>query len=201
MASQQSPTPSRVLSVATSASHNFSKTALSSIKLIANIGIEGDCHAGETVQHRSRQHIKPPPANLRQVHIIPIEILQNIASKLLTDAMRQQLLAPGALGQNITTEGIDLLSLGSGTELHFMGDDVTPGEEAVLFLTGLRNPCPQIDRFQAGLKNHFLVRDQNRQIIQRLAGVMTTVKQGGIIKPGMRLQIAKPSTHTPLKAV
>lgn len=134
-------TPPRVLSVTISASHNFSKNAVSSIKLIANLGVEGDCHAGETVQHRSRLHIKPPPANLRQVHLIPIEILRGICATLPTDEMRTQLLAPGALGQNITTEGVDLLSLGAGTEIRFVEDGEAVGEEAVITLTGLRNPC------------------------------------------------------------
>lgn len=194
-------TPPRVLSVTISASHNFSKNAVSSIKLIANLGVEGDCHAGETVQHRSRLHIKPPPANLRQVHLIPIEILRGICATLPTDEMRTQLLAPGALGQNITTEGVDLLSLGAGTEIRFVEDGEAVGEEAVITLTGLRNTCPQIDKFQAGLKEQFLVRDEERNIVRRLAGVMATVKKGGVVRPGMKLIIDKPSQYVPLDVV
>jgi MOSC domain-containing protein YiiM len=190
-----------VLSVASSASHNFSKNAVSSIKLIANLGVEGDCHAGETVQHRSRLHIKPPPANLRQVHLMPVEVLREICATLPTEEMKIQLLEPGALGQNITTEGVDLLSLGAGTEIRYVGDGVAAGDEAVIALTGLRNPCPQIDKFQTGLKDRFLVRDEDRRIVRRLAGVMATVKKGGLVQPGMRLIILQPLQHVPLDVV
>jgi MOSC domain-containing protein YiiM len=200
MAAPQS-TPPCVLSVTTSASHNFSKNAVSSIKLIANLGVEGDCHAGETVQHRSRLHIKPPPANLRQVHLMPMEVLRDICATLPTDDLKTQLLASGALGQNITTEGVDLLSLGAGTEIRFVGDGVAVGDEAVIALTGLRNPCPQIDKFQTGLKDRFLVRDEERHIVRRLAGVMATVEKGGVVQPGMRLVIDKPPQHIPLDVV
>lgn len=200
MAASHSSLP-HVLSVTTSSSHNFSKNAVSSIKLIANLGVEGDCHAGQTVQHRSLLHIKPPPANLRQVHLMPMEVLRKICAKLPTEEMKSQLLTPGALGQNITTEGVDLLSLGAGTEIRFVGDGVAAGDEAVIALTGLRNPGPQIDKFQAGLKDRFLVRDGNRRIVQRLAGVMATVKKGGVVQPGMRLIIKKPLQHVPLDVI
>ncbi|RHZ66775.1 MOSC domain-containing protein [Aspergillus thermomutatus] len=200
MAAPHSSLP-HVLSVTASASHNFSKNAVSSITLIADLGVEGDCHAGETVQHRSRLHIKPPPANLRQVHLMPIEVLREICATLPTEEMKTQLLAPGALGQNITTEGADLLSLGAGTEIRFVGDGVAAGDEAVIVLTGLRNPCPQIDKFQAGLKDRFLVRDEDRRIVRRLAGVMATVKKGGVVQPGMKLVIEEPLQHIPLDAV
>ncbi|KAE8389038.1 pyruvate kinase-like protein [Aspergillus alliaceus] len=197
---KQCPTQPRVLSVTTSSSHNFSKNAVSSINLISGYGIEGDCHAGTTVQHRSRLHIKPPPANLRQVHLIPTEILTQVSSTMSSD-VKNRLMAPGALGQNITTEGIDLLGLGVGTELHFVDDNSGGEDEAVLVVTGLRNPCPQIDKFQAGLKERFLVRDGNRRIVGRLAGVMATVKQGGVIKPGMRAVVVEPERFVALEAV
>ncbi|KAF7585753.1 hypothetical protein BBP40_010155 [Aspergillus hancockii] len=188
----------RVLSVTTSSAHNFSKNTVPSIKLIPGYGVEGDCHAGETVQHRSRLHIKPPPANLRQVHLIPMEVLAQISSAMPSEEMKNQVLAPGALGQNITTDGIDLLGLGVGTELHFVDDASGSDNEAVLVVTGVRNPCPQIDRFQSGLKERFLVRGEDRRIVKRLAGVMTTVKQGGVIKPDMRLIVREPSQYVPL---
>ncbi|KAL4783755.1 PK beta-barrel-protein domain-containing protein-like protein [Aspergillus varians] len=191
-----------VLSVTVAPSHSFSKPAVSSIKLIANYGVEGDCHAGKAVQHRSQLHIKPPPANLRQVHLIPIEILRRVSSTVST-AERTKLLTPGALGQNITTEGIDLLSLSVGTELRFVAPTANTNTAAgpILVLTGVRNPGPQIDRFQSGLQERFLVRDANRQITGRLAGVMTTVKQGGEVKPGMKIVAVKPSKHVPLGPV
>jgi MOSC domain-containing protein YiiM len=190
-----------VLSVTTSPSHNFSKPTALFITLIEGYGIEGDCHAGETVQHCSRLHIRPPPANLRQVHLIPIEILHKVSSTLPTN-LKTQLFEPGALGQNVTTEGIDLLALGLGTELRF----VDPTNEAaatgpIIVITGVRNPCPQIDKFQPGLKERFLVRDENRKIVGRLAGVMSTVKRGGVISPGMRIVVTKPAEHVALGPV
>ncbi|KAB8079752.1 pyruvate kinase-like protein [Aspergillus leporis] len=191
----------RVLTVTTSSAHSFSKNAVPSIKLIPGYGMEGDCHAGESVQHRSRLHIKPPPANLRQVHLIPMEVLTQISSTMPSEEMKNQVLTPGALGQNVTTDGIDLLSLGVGTELHFVEDVPGSDGEAVLVITGVRNPCPQIDKFQPGLKERFLVRGEDRRIVKRLAGVMTTVKQGGIIKPGMRLVVCEPSHFVPLDVV
>jgi MOSC domain-containing protein YiiM len=118
-----------------------------------------------------------------------------------SEEMKNQVLTPGALGQNVTTDGIDLLSLGVGTELHFVEDVPGSDGEAVLVITGVRNPCPQIDKFQPGLKERFLVRGEDRRIVKRLAGVMTTVKQGGIIKPGMRLVVCEPSHFVPLDVV
>jgi MOSC domain-containing protein YiiM len=132
---------------------------------------------------------------------MPVEVLREICATLPTEEMKIQLLEPGALGQNITTEGVDLLSLGAGTEIRYVGDGVAAGDEAVIALTGLRNPCPQIDKFQTGLKDRFLVRDEDRRIVRRLAGVMATVKKGGLVQPGMRLIILQPLQHVPLDVV
>jgi MOSC domain-containing protein YiiM len=196
-----SPTTGTILSLSISPQHTFSKTPVQSITLLHGLGIEGDCHAGQTVQHRSRLHITPPPPNLRQVHLIPIEILQTI-SATLSESEKAQLLAPGALGQNITTQGIDLLSLSAGTELRFV-DASNPGgtQSAVLVLTGLRNPCPQISKFQPGLQERFIVRDAERKIVRRLAGVMATVSVGGEVKVGMGIRVLAPEDHVALGPV
>ncbi|KAL4875858.1 PK beta-barrel-protein domain-containing protein-like protein [Aspergillus karnatakaensis] len=202
MATEKLPKP-LVLSVTTSSTHDFSKPAVDSITLVEGLGIQGDAHFGETVQHRSRLHIKPPPANLRQVHLIPIEILDKISLSISADE-KIQLFEPGAIGQNITTEGIDLLALGAGTELRFFNPDNTnqnDKSEAIIVITGLRNPCPQIDKFQPGLKERFLVRDAERQIVGRLAGVMATVKRGGVITAGMGIAVTRPAEHLPLGPV
>ncbi|KAL3461944.1 pyruvate kinase-like protein [Aspergillus heterothallicus] len=197
--------PPTVLSTTLSATHVFSKTPSPAITLLPGLGIQGDCHAGETVQHRSRLHIKPPPTNLRQVHLIPIEILQSISSTLSPDE-ETKLLAPGALGQNITTSGVDLLSLGAGTELHFVAAEGAATADStssvvVIVLTGLRNPCPQISKFQPGLQEKFLVRDAERKIVKRLAGVMATVKVGGEVKPGMAIRVVSPAEYVALGPV
>lgn len=190
-----------VLSVSLSEEHTFSKTPVRSITLVKDLGVEGDCHNGTTVQHRSRLHIKPAPVNLRQVHLMQNEILESFGVK------------PADLGENITTTGIDLLALGRDTRIHFLpaspvtggdgnADDANgPQPHAIIRITGLRNPCPQIDKFRGGLQEKFIVRDQERKIVDRKAGVMSVVEVGGIIEPGMRLNVEKPSEFEPLGSV
>ncbi|KAL4734448.1 pyruvate kinase-like protein [Aspergillus similis] len=191
----------RVLSLSTSKAHAFSKSPASSITLIANQGVQGDCHAGTTVQHRSRLHIRPAPANLRQVHLMPIEILQRV-SGALSAGEKTKILSPGALGQNITTQGVDLLGLPVGTELRFVnGGDGGGKDGPVLVLTGLRNPCAQINKFCPGLQERFLVRDAKREITGRLAGVMSTVKVGGEVRAGMGIVVVRPEKYVPLGPV
>lgn len=190
-----------VLSVSLSPTHNFTKSTLPSINLLAGLGIEGDCHAGTTVQHRSRLKIRPVPANLRQVHLIHSEVFDAI---LRSDNGKSEKIKPGDLGENVTTSGIDLLALGEGTKLHFLPKGQTiakAGEHPVVVVTGLRNPCPQIEKFRPGLQEKFIVRDGERNIVGRLAGVMSTVERGGEIKPGMVIQIEKPAVHKALVCV
>jgi len=184
-----------VHALAKSPSHDFSKSPAPELTLIAGLGIEGDCHNGIHVQHRSRLHIQPPPPNLRQVHLIPKEILD--ASGI----------TPGQIGENITTTGIDLLALGVGTKLHFVpagSDDTGEGGESahpIVVLQGLRNPCPQIDKFRPGLKESFVVRDEERNIVGRRAGVMGTVEVGGLVKRGMRIVVESPGVYQALGCV
>lgn len=186
-----------VLSVSSSPSHAFSKTARASITLVKDVGVQGDCHNGLSVQHRSRLHIDPPPLNLRQVHLMQNEILEDLNVK------------PAELGENITTTGVDLLALGTGTKIHFlpasvMGEDEDAGglqAHPVVRITGLRNPCPQIEKFRAGLQEKFIVRDSQRKIVGRKAGVMSVVEIGGTVEPGMHLKIEEPPQFKPLTCV
>jgi MOSC domain-containing protein YiiM len=194
----QNPTMS-VLSVSLSQSHAFSKPPIPSITLIKDQGVEGDCHNGHTIQHQSRLHIQPPPVNLRQVHLMPNEILVDLAVK------------PGDVGENITTTGIDLLGLASGTRVHFLPasrllESGVPGPHgpqahAIVRITGLRNPCPQIEKFQSGLQERFIVRDEERKIVHRKAGVMGVVEVGGTVEPGMLLKVEEPLQFEPLECV
>ena len=110
-----------VLSVHLSPEHGFSKTSQPSIKLLKGLGVEGDCHLGTTTQHlwRLKSHASEP--NLRQVHLIQSELLDE-PDFHGDDGVRVQ---PGQMGENISTVGIDLLSLGSGTKLHFMDKKYT----------------------------------------------------------------------------
>jgi len=158
-----------VIAVALSAGHEFSKPLRTSIRLVAGRGVEGDAHAGETVKHRSRVARDPSQPNLRQVHLIHGEL-----HDALIDAGFQ--IRPGDMGENVTTRGLDLLALPAGTRLRI-------GREAIVEITGLRNPCVQLDRFQPGLMAAVLGRDGQGNLIRK-AGVMGVVRAGGEVRPG-----------------
>jgi MOSC domain-containing protein YiiM len=173
----------RILSVSKSSSHTNAKTPVPSITLIPNHGVDGDCHAGQTTQHRAQPQRTP---NLRQVHLVPVETLRELSGRLSA----AKPLSAGEIGENITTEGVELATLPLGTEVHFLGEDGK--EEAVVVLTGVREPGPGMDKCRAGLKNVCVVRDGSR-VVKRLAGVMGTVKKGGMLRPGMGIRIVKPA--------
>ncbi|WP_135557497.1 MOSC domain-containing protein [Paenibacillus cymbidii] len=176
-----------VVSVSRSSTHSFSKEVVDAIVLLAGLGVEGDAHMGKTVQHRSRVAQNPHQPNLRQVHLIHAELFD----ELRQDGFQVE---PGQMGENMTTRGIDLLGLPTGTKLHL-------GEQAVLELTGLRNPCVQIDRFQSGLMNAVLDRDENGNVIRK-AGVMASVLTGGEVRKGDAIRTElPPEPFRPLERV
>lgn len=156
----------QVVSLSSSAQHSFSKQVRESVELIAGIGIAGDAHAGRTVQHRSRVAADPAQPNLRQVHVIPIELLEVLASQGFE-------LKPGDLGENMLTRGIELQALPRGTHLAFPSG-------AKLEVTGLRNPCAQIEDFRPGLLGKMVWRDAGGAMVRR-AGIMAVVLTGGHI--------------------
>ncbi|EEH04596.1 MOSC domain-containing protein [Histoplasma capsulatum G186AR] len=197
-----------VLSVHASATHSFSKPRVPSITLLPGLGVRGDAHAGATVQHRSRLHISPPPPNLRQVHLMHVEILDaagDDGGDGGDGGSGGGKLRPGDLGENITTRGIDLLSLGKGTRLRFVGggeeEEGGDGDGAEVVVTGLRNPCPQINRFRSGLVEKFVVRGPDGRIVARKAGVMGIVERGGVVRPGMRILVERPPVYEALECV
>jgi MOSC domain-containing protein YiiM len=159
----------QVLAVHRSSTHSFSKHAEDAIVLVPGIGLEGDAHAGATVKHRSRVRRDPSQPNLRQVHLLHSELFDELVERGFA-------LFPGDIGENVTTRGIDLLGLPAGTRLRL-------GDEAVVELTGLRNPCSQLDRFQQGLMQAVLDRDASGAIVRK-AGVMAVVVAGGRVKAG-----------------
>lgn len=176
-----------VHAVCRSAEHGFSKTAVPVIQLIAGEGVQGDAHRGRTVQHRSRVKRTPEAPNLRQVHLIQAELL---------NALSQQGFAvfPGALGENITTTGLDLLALPQGTRLKI-------GPEVIIEITGLRNPCAQLDQFQAGLMAAVLDRGPDGELIRK-AGIMAIVVTGGAVSVGDAIEVAwPPEPHLGLACV
>jgi len=179
--------PAQVLAVHRSSSHSFSKFAEDAIALVPGLGVEGDAHAGATVKHRSRVKRDPAQPNLRQVHLLQAELFDELMA-------RDHPVWPGEMGENITTRGIDLLALPTGTRLRI-------GAHAVVELTGLRNPCSQIDRFQPGLMAAVLDRDAQGDLVRK-AGVMAVVLEGGEVRPGEAIVAELPvGAQRPLEPV
>ena len=176
----------RVLAVHRSSSHSFSKFAEDAVTLVPGLGVAGDAHAGATVQHRSRLARDPSAPNLRQVHLLQAELFDELVA-------RDFAVFPGDLGENITTHGVDLLALPAGTRLLL-------GPEAEIEITGLRNPCSQIDRFQRGLTAAVLEKQGDRLV--RKAGVMGIVHTGGAVRAGDPIVVRlPPPPHRPLEPV
>ena len=170
--------PAHVVSVSRSSSHSFSKPEAGAITLLAGLGVEGDAHCGVTVQHRSRVALDPTQPNLRQVHLLHSELFDELAGKGFT-------LRPGSVGENVTTAGIALLALPVGTELWL-------GASAAVRLTGLRNPCVQLDRFQSGLMAAVLGRSAQGALVRK-AGVMAIVLHGGPVRAGDTIRVVLPA--------
>lgn len=168
--------PGHVIAVHLSDRHGFSKEPAPAIDLVEGLGVQGDAHFGVTVQHRSRVAADPSQPNLRQVHVIHAELFDDLA-------IQGHAVAPGQLGENITTRGLNLLDLPVGTRLT-LGD-------AVLVLTGLRNPCQQINGFQAGLLKCVVSR-KAAGTVKRLAGVMAIVARSGTVVPGQGIVVDLP---------
>lgn len=176
-----------VAAVSRSPEHAFGKENQARIRLLAGLGVEGDAHLGTTVQHLSRVARDPSQPNLRQVHLIHAE---------LHDELREAgfSVAPGEMGENVTTRGVDLLALPAGTRLHLGGD-------AVVEVTGLRNPCSQLDRFQPGLMAAVLERDAEGNLVRK-AGIMGVVLADGEVRPGDPVRVElPPAPHRSLAPV
>jgi len=182
-----SPTNGVVAAVSSRATHNISKENRDSIRLLEGLGIEGDAHCGTTVQHRSRVAKDPTQPNLRQVHLIHAELHDELAQAGFQ-------IAPGAMGENITTRGVALLDLPKGSRLRL-------GDAAVVEITGLRNPCKQLDGLQPGLMTATLDRRPDGEIIRK-AGVMAVVLAGGVVRTGDSIVVElPPPPHVGLERV
>ena len=167
-----------VTAVSRSAEHGVSKASRERIRLLAGLGVEGDAHMGATVRHRSRVARDPTQPNLRQVHLIHSELHDELRAAGYD-------LAPGQMGENVTTRGLDLLALPAGTRLRL-------GERAVVEVTGLRNPCIQLDGIRHGLMRATVGRDADGALIRK-AGVMAVVVAGGDVRPGDAIAVELPS--------
>jgi len=176
-----------VVSVSRDPEHRFSKPSQESITLLEGLGVEGDAHLGKTVQHRSRVAADPSQPNLRQVHLIHSELFAEVAEAGFD-------LRPGDLGENVTTAGIDLLALPRGARLHI-------GAEAVVEITGLRNPCAQINAFQPELLKTMVGHDDEGRVFRK-AGIMGVVLNSGVVRPGDTIKVTlPPKPHQPLDRV
>ena len=177
----------KVEAVSTGASHGIGKETDEVIRLIAGHGVEGDVHAGETVMHRSRRRKTPEAPNLRQVHLIHAELHTELASQGFS-------IRPGEMGENVLTSGVELLSLPAGARLRL-------GAEAVVEVTGLRNPCSQLDGLAPGLMKATLDRDEDGELVRK-AGVMGVVLAGGEVRPGDPIEVELPAEpHVRLEPV
>ena len=176
-----------VTAVSRSARHTLAKPNALSITLVAGMGVAGDAHQGTTVKHRSRVRLNPDAPNLRQVHLIHAE---------LHDELREAgfVVAPGQMGENVTTRGVDLLGLAAGTRLHL-------GASAVVEVTGLRNPCAQLDKIHKGLMAATLGRDEHGNLVRK-AGIMGVVLAEGEVRSGDAIRFEPPPPpHRPLAPV
>ncbi len=166
-----------VVSVSRDEEHRFSKPAVRSIRLLAGIGVEGDSHAGATVQHLYAKKRNPLAPNLCQVHFIAAELFEALVPT-------GYIVVPGELGENVTTAGIDLMTLPLGTRLHL-------GTEAVVSITGMRSPCSLINGYQKGLMKQ-LIRTDAAGAVQRRGGIMGVVVTGGVVNPGDGIRVELP---------
>ncbi len=168
-----------VVAVCRSATHTMAKPNQQRILLLAGLGVEGDAHAGVTVKHRSRVAIDPSQPNLRQVHVIHAELHAELGEAGFR-------VSPGEMGENITTRGVDLLGLPTGARLHF-------GDGAIVEVTGLRNPCGQLNGIARGLMAAVIDRDEQGNVVRRKAGVCGIVVAGGEIRPGDGVRVELPA--------
>jgi MOSC domain-containing protein YiiM len=177
----------RVTAVSRSATHTMSKPNEGSLRLLAGLGVEGDAHLGETVKHRSRVRRDPTQPNLRQVHLIHAELHDELRAAGFE-------IEPGQMGENVTTRGLGVLALPAGTQLHL-------GDSAVVEITGLRNPCAQLDGIAEGLMAATLDRDEQGNLVRK-AGVMSVVLAAGEVRLGDPIRIELPAEpHRPLGPV
>jgi MOSC domain-containing protein YiiM len=175
-------TTATVVAVSSKETPGIPKISRPEVMLVAGRGVEGDYHAGEFVRHRSRAAKTPDLPNRRQVHIIHSELFDEMAALGIT-------VAPGRMGENITTRGLALLDLAPGARLHL-------GESAVVEVTGIRNPCNQLDAVDERLLAQVAIKSDDGSIIRK-AGIMGIVVASGRVRPGDPIRVEMPVGATP----
>jgi MOSC domain-containing protein YiiM len=177
----------KVVAVHSAPGHGFSKEPRGAIELVEGHGVRGDAHYGATVKHRSRVAKNASEPNLRQVHLLHEELFSELHGSGFD-------VSPGKMGENVTTRGVDLLGLSAGTRLLL-------GDEAVIEITGLRNPCSQIDKFRPGLLAAVLTRSAGGQLVRK-TGVMAVVVKGGVVRAGDDIAfVHTPAAYVPLRPI
>lgn len=169
--------PGEVLAVSRSPAHGFRKTPQESITLLAGLGVEGDAHAGRTAQHLYRKRLDPTAPNLAQVHFLQVELFEEMAARGFT-------LAPGVMGENVLTQGIDLINLPTGTLFRI-------GRDAIVEISGIREPCKQIEGVAKGLTKALVGRDAAGHVVRK-AGIMGVVTVGGRVAAGDAIVVTLP---------
>ncbi|WP_293883840.1 MOSC domain-containing protein [Sphingomonas sp.] len=177
----------KIIAVSRQQQHRVTKDVVASIQLVAGHGVEGDAHFGEKVKHGYAVKKDPTRPNLRQVHLMPAELFDELSEKGFR-------VTAGVMGENVTTSAIDLLALPTGTRLHL-------GDQAVVELTGLRDPCVLLDRLMPGLMKAVLTRDTEGRLVRK-AGVMAIVIEGGEVRADDTITVALPAgPHVALEPV
>ena len=188
MSGQRTVSDGVVTAVSVSPGHTMAKPNADAIRLLEGLGVEGDAHNGTTVKHRSHVRRDPTKPNLRQVHLIHCELHDELAEQGFPG------LQPGQMGENVTTSGVDLLGLPVGTKLRL-------GDDAVVEVTGLRNPCAQLDGIRPGLMKATLDRDEDGDVVMK-SGIMGVVLAGGEVRPGDTIGVElPPQPHVAMKKV
>jgi MOSC domain-containing protein YiiM len=174
---------SSVVAVHRKEEYGVFKEIQESVHLVKGFGVQGDAHMGTLVQHRYNKKQNPNQPNLRQVHLIQAELFDDLKELGL-------IVKPGEMGENITTRNIDIINLPLDTKLHL-------GDSAILQLTGLREPCGQLNTVQKGLKNAVLDESGKSRV-----GVMSVVLRGGAVKADDLIRVELPSEpHQDLQPV
>jgi MOSC domain-containing protein YiiM len=167
-----------VIAVCSKETHGVRKLQRAAVKLVVNHGVEGDYHAGALVRHRSRVARDPQQPNLRQVHLMHAELFDELSAIGID-------VAPGDMGENITTRGLPILDLTPGTRLHL-------GDSAIVEITGCRNPCAQLNDIDQRLLAQVAQKAADGSIIRK-AGIMGIVIVGGVVRPGDAIRVEAPA--------
>lgn len=137
---------SLVVAVCTSRKKGTKKEPVAEVLIKEDYGVMGDAHA-DCLTHR-------------QVSLLAMESIDKMRSQGFD-------LKPGDFAENITTEGIDLVSLPVGTKIMI-------GDEVILEMTQIGKEC----------HTACAIRRQVGDCIMPREGIFARVIRGGTVRPG-----------------